>query len=522
MAGKVCVVGAGRWGKNHIKTLAQLGCLAGVVEANDAVRAQIAEQYTGIKVFSNVADSLNEPFNGYTVATPAETHFEITRVILERKRHVLVEKPIAIRSEHAVELERVARNQGVNLMVGHVLLFHPAIRKIKELLERGKIGKLQYLYSNRLNLGTVRTEENILWSFAPHDISIFHYFIGRLPIRIMSQGGAFLQPHLHDTTMTVLTYPDNTVGHIFVSWLHPFKEHRLVLIGSKGMISFEDSSDKKEILFYEKGINWIQGQPVRHDGPTEQIPYDPGMPLTNELQYFVDHLDGTPVELSNGRDAVTVLQILEEATQSLFASKVVESSPKPAINYFVHPSSFVDQDVEIGEGTKIWHFSHVQSHTRIGRNCSFGQNVNIGNNVVIGNNVKVQNNVSIYEGVELEDYVFCGPSMVFTNVMDPRCKYPQRGSEHYRKTLVKEGASIGANATIVCGNTIGRHAFIGAGAVVTKDVPDYALMVGVPAKQKGWVCECGEIFPKFDSTVVCRRCGLKYRLEDGKLLPQGA
>lgn len=162
------------------------------------------------------------------------------------------------------------------------------------------------------------------------------------------------------------------------------------------------------------------------------------------------------------------------------------------MEYFVHQTSIVDDNCHIGDNTKIWHFSHIQSGTKIGENCSFGQNVNVGNNVIIGNNCKIQNNVSIYEGVELEDYVFCGPSMVFTNVLNPRCKYPQRGSEHYSKTLVKEGTSIGANATIVCGNTIGKHAFIAAGTVVTKDVPDYAMIVGVPGKIVGWVSEAGK------------------------------
>ncbi|MCF7885727.1 MAG: acetyltransferase [Candidatus Marinimicrobia bacterium] len=179
--------------------------------------------------------------------------------------------------------------------------------------------------------------------------------------------------------------------------------------------------------------------------------------------------------------------------------------------YFVHESSYVDDNVKIGEGTKIWHFSHIQEGANIGEKCTLGQNVNVGNNVRIGDFVKIQNNVSVYEGVILEDYVFCGPSMVFTNVLDPRCKYPQRGAGHYLKTLVKTGASIGANATVICGNTIGKHAFIGAGAVITKDVPDFALMVGVPAKRRGWVCECGEILPHFSDHITCPRCGLKYR-----------
>jgi len=159
--------------------------------------------------------------------------------------------------------------------------------------------------------------------------------------------------------------------------------------------------------------------------------------------------------------------------------------------YFIHESSYVDKNVEIGDGTKIWHFSHIQTGVQLGKNCSVGQNVNIGNNVKIGNHVKIQNNVSVYEGVELEDYVFCGPSMVFTNIKVPRSEFPQRGSEFYQKTLVKKSASIGANATIICGVTIGEYALIGSGAVVTKDVPAYALVVGNPGRVVGKVDKKG-------------------------------
>lgn len=185
--------------------------------------------------------------------------------------------------------------------------------------------------------------------------------------------------------------------------------------------------------------------------------------------------------------------------------------------FFVHDTSRVDEDVEIGEGTKIWYFCHIQKGARIGKNCSLGQNVNVSNHVTVGDGCKMQNNVSLYEGVTLEDYVFCGPSCVFTNDLTPRAKYP-KGSAGYKKTLIKTGASIGANATVVCGHTVGKWALIGAGAVVTDDVPDYALMLGVPACVAGYVCECGERL-HFDGENAGCACGRKYRKTE-KLVEQ--
>jgi UDP-2-acetamido-3-amino-2,3-dideoxy-glucuronate N-acetyltransferase len=185
--------------------------------------------------------------------------------------------------------------------------------------------------------------------------------------------------------------------------------------------------------------------------------------------------------------------------------------------YFVHESSYIDEGATIGPDTKVWHFCHVMSGAQIGADCSVGQNVFIGRNVVVGNNVKIQNNVSLYEEVELEDDVFCGPSMVFTNVINPRSHVSRK--DEYLQTLVRKGASLGANCTIICGITIGRYAFVGAGAVVTKDVPDYALMVGTPARCMGWMCECGIKLAFTNGTSICGECGKQYRKVEGKVEP---
>lgn len=512
MGRRICVVGVGRWGMRHAQTLRDMGALAGVADTDGGTLRRAVHEGGAIEGHSDIQAALAAGYDGYVVATPAATHFEIARRILEAGGSVLVEKPLALSSAEARQLVGLAERGGLRLMVGHVLLFHPAIRAIRGQMDAGRIGRLQYLYSNRLNLGTVRSEENILWSFAPHDVSIFQHLVGARPVDVVSRGASILRPEIHDSTLTILKYPGNVSGHIFVSWLHPFKEHRLVIIGDKGMFTFEDGAGGGRLLFYEKGIDFVRGEAIPREGPTEEIPLAGKPPLTAELEYFVECLGGaSPPKVADGASGVEVLEILEEATASLLTG--VEARPRRSerCGYFVHPTSMVDEDVEIGEGTRIWHYSHVQQGARIGAGCTLGQNVNIGGNVRIGDGCKIQNNVSVYEGVELEDHVFCGPSAVFTNIMDPRSKYPQRGTEHYLRTVVREGATIGANATILCGHTLGRHSFIAAGAVVTKDVPDFALMAGVPALRIGWVCECGERLGKIARTMKCRRCGRRYR-----------
>jgi predicted dehydrogenase len=314
----VCVIGAGYWGKNHIRTLHELGYLGGIVEPNSETLKRFVEQYPDVKGFLSLDDALQDgQFLGFTIATPAETHYPLAKQIIEAGKHVLVEKPLTLQEDHAKELVRLSEETNVNLMVGHVLLFHPAIKKIKALIDSGKIGKLQYIYSNRLNLGQVRTEENVFWSLAPHDISIFQYFTETFPEAIHASGSTFLQKGIHDSTLTQFKYPNGIEGHIFVSWLHPFKEHRLVVIGSEAMITFEDSSEGKPLKLYAKKFDMAKGVPEKIDGPVTLIDYEQKMALTEELQYFVDHLEGKKPNIANGKHALEVMKILIEASQQL-------------------------------------------------------------------------------------------------------------------------------------------------------------------------------------------------------------
>jgi len=314
---KVCVVGAGYWGKNHIRTLHELGALGGIVEQNKELLGHYSAQYPDAKTYQNLNEALeNKDFAGFTVATPAETHHDIAATVIRARKHVLVEKPLSLNIEDAKHLVGLSKKYQVNLMDGHVLLFHPAIQLIKSLIHEGKIGIVQYIYSNRLNFGQVRTQENVLWSLAPHDISIFQYFTESYPEDLKVNGSTFLQRGIHDSIIMQLKYPNGVEGHIFVSWLHPFKEHRLVVIGSEAMITFEDSAEGKPLKLYSKKFDMENGLPEKIDGPVELIDYEQKMPLTEELNYFVNHLDKKQI-VANGQHALEVTKILLEADRCL-------------------------------------------------------------------------------------------------------------------------------------------------------------------------------------------------------------
>ena len=314
---KICVIGAGSWGKNHIKTLHELGVLCGIVESDIQRIKKIGELYPQVSCFSSIESAFEVGFDGFVVATPPVTHVALAKQILSRKKLVLVEKPLTLSIKEGKNLQAIAEDLNGKLLVGHLLLFHPAILKMKTMIQNGMLGKLQYIYSNRLNHGIVRKEENVFWSFAPHDISLFQYFTESFPIDVKSCGGAFIQKKIHDTTMTYLKYPNGIQGHIYVSWLHPFKEHRVVIIGSKGSLHFEDAVENKPLLYYEKDQNNDIASNLMRNKPSKTIDYESTLPLTNELKYFIDVIQGKSIGKATLNEGLDVVKILELATASL-------------------------------------------------------------------------------------------------------------------------------------------------------------------------------------------------------------
>ena len=317
MGKKICVIGAGYWGKNHIKTLESLNALGGIVEINKNILESFLNIYPKIQGHPSIEDALQEDYDGYIVATPAQTHFEIAKLLIERNKNVLIEKPMTLSIKESEELVSLVNENKVSAMVGHVLLFHPALKKIKKMIASGDIGKLQYIYSNRLNLGKVRTAENVFWSFAPHDIAIFQYLTDSIPKTINAKGSAFLQEGIADSTLMQLEYENKVKGHIFVSWLHPFKEHRLVVIGSEAMISFEDSLNDKPLKLYSKKINISSGTPEKIDGPVRVISYEKKKPLDLELEYFLNHLTDDKPKIATIKHGHEVVKTLVHASEQI-------------------------------------------------------------------------------------------------------------------------------------------------------------------------------------------------------------
>lgn len=516
---KFALIGLGFWGKNIFRNLYGLGVLRTACDNNPKIIEKFKARYPDVGYTNSFESILNNPqIKAILIATPASTHFTLTRQALLAGKDVFVEKPLSLTVKEGQILLNLNKKTRRVLMVGHILQYHPAIIKLKKMISSGKLGKIYYIYSNRLNIGKLRTEESSLWSFAPHDISVILMLLEEEPDIVYAFGGDYLNRGINDVTLTHLEFKNGLKSHIFVSWLHPFKEQKLVVVGSKAMAVFDDLTEDK-LFLYPHRIEWRYGKiPLAQKAHFKVIAVEKKEPLREELEHFVHCVHTRKNPKTDCAEGLMVLKVLEAADKQSSTGRNASGPIRASKKFFIHETTCIDDNVRIGDGTKIWHFSHILKNSRIGSNCIIGQNVSIGPDVVIGNRCKIQNNVSVYKGVILEDGVFCGPSCVFTNVYNPRAFVERK--DKFKQTLVKEGATIGANATVVCGVTIGSYALVGAGAVVKKNVADYALVVGVPARQIGWVCRCGTTLKRFTKNIlVCGSCANKYKLQNNNIAP---
>ncbi|MEE9162077.1 MAG: Gfo/Idh/MocA family oxidoreductase [Candidatus Neomarinimicrobiota bacterium] len=315
---QVGVVGAGRWGRNLVRNFHQLGALGWICDVRQEVLDELGEAYSGVRLTRRLEEVLaDEAVAGIVLATPSASHFQQASAALDRGRHVLVEKPLALRYIDGRELVTQASTKGLVLMVGHILEYHPAVTRLKEIVARGELGRLWYMYSNRLNLGQFRHEENILWSFAPHDLSVIIRLAGREPERVQASGGSYLQTAIADLTVSDLVFDGGLRAHVFVSWLHPYKEQRLVVIGDEKMAVFDDTAGDGKLRVYDKGVDWQEGVPVpRHSGETV-VELDATEPLRIECEHFLACIQNGSPPLTDGDSALRVLRVLEASQLSL-------------------------------------------------------------------------------------------------------------------------------------------------------------------------------------------------------------
>jgi predicted dehydrogenase len=328
MEPNLALIGCGYWGKNLVRNFYELGALRMVCDESSACRLTASSLAPDCEIVSNTDEVFASSVDAVVIATPAVTHFALVREALECGKDVFVEKPLALTYQEGAELVRLAQANRRILMVGHVLEYHPGILQLRRLVDSGELGKVLYIYSNRVSLGKIRREENILWSFAPHDIAVILRLTGQFPIQVVACGGTYLSPNVADATVTNLLFDNGVRAHIFVSWLHPFKEQRLVVVGSNKMASFDDVS--KKLILYNQRVDWSNGvpTPVTHVG--EQIPFSTDEPLRNECMAFLTAVQSRRNPLTDGASALAVLKVLEAAQRSLMTNGHTVELPMPA------------------------------------------------------------------------------------------------------------------------------------------------------------------------------------------------
>ena len=511
---RIAVIGCGQWGKNLIRVLSEIGNLVAVCDIHYELAERIALQYNVLVM--HVDEIYRNPdIDGVVIAAPASQHAVLTKQALQNGKHVFVEKPLALNIDDTLISHELSQQLKRVFMVGHLLQYHPAYRKLKQLVQNSIIGNVRYIYSKRLSLGRIESPANVSWSLAPHDISMILGIVGEFPQSIDAEGTAILNPQIEDVVMINMVFKNDIKAHIHVSWLHPFKENCITIIGETGMLVFDDVQPwEKKLQLYPHKVKRTNNKMEIEKAEVIYYPVEALEPLKQECLHFIECIKSNSTPETDGYEGARVVRVLDAVQHSLDARKSSQVDYHK-LPHYQHETAIVDEGCKIGSGTKIWHFSHLLKGTIIGDDCIVGQNVMIGPDVTIGNRCKIQNNVSLYNGVTLEDFVFCGPSCVFTNDYIPRAEIYRK--DEFRKTFVERGASIGANATIVCGVRLGAYCLIGAGSVIIRDVKPHALMVGNPGRQIGWISHSGE---KLGPDLVCSRERRRYRITESNTLEE--
>jgi UDP-2-acetamido-3-amino-2,3-dideoxy-glucuronate N-acetyltransferase len=421
-----------------------------------------------------------------------------------------------MRVDEAKSLLEVAARQKCILMVGDKHCYHPAILKLRQLIQTGQLGKTYYIYSNKLDHKEILSQKTNTFRFAKQDISIAPFLLDEMPTFVSCRGNNNennVQLDGFDIMLTALEFNSGVQAHFFSHRLSPDDDEKILVMGDRGVAVFGEKTTNNKLVLCENAVSWVNKAPFPISSKQNVIDVENEEPLCSECREFLNCISNCEAPITDGQHGLRVACIsdacwrsLQERGKTILIDGIDSKEPV----FYVHETSVVDNYCSIGKGTKIWHFCHLMPGVTVGEKCILGQNTFLGRGVSIGNNVKIQNNVSIYEGVLIEDDVFCGPSCVFTHITNPRAHIPRR--DKFLATIIKKGATIGANSTILGGITIGRYAFIGAGAVVTRDVPDYALVHGNPARFRGWRCQCGtKLDFNKEHEAKCPSCGFKYR-----------
>jgi UDP-2-acetamido-3-amino-2,3-dideoxy-glucuronate N-acetyltransferase len=482
---KIGIIGGGYWGKNLIRDFDKLSVLFKICDINEKSLDEYKIKYPYVKTTTSYDDLLNDDeVTAICIALPGNMHYEYGKKALNSNKDVYIEKPFTSTLEEAEELVKLSKEKNKILFIGHILNYNPYVKEIKNLISTKKFGNIISITANRFNLGIYRTDNNVLYDLAPHDISlVLSLCQNKLPNSVICNGHSYITNEIHDITNSILKYDDKYIN-VNVNWLNPYKEHRMTIICEKGMIVFDDSNLNEKLIYYNEYVSFNNTFPVVVNSSKNIIEIDDKrFPLEIECEAFIEACRSRNEPITNGEEGLRVMKVICALQDSLKYNKEILLNKENKENkekYFAHETAIVDEGCDIGDNTKIWHFSHICKGAKIGKNCVIGQNVFIGGDAVIGDNCKVQNNVSIYNGIIAEDYVFFGPSCVLTNDYFPQC---DKHEWNCKKTILKKGVSLCANSTIVCGVTINKHALIGAGAVVTKDVEEYSVMVGNPAKK---------------------------------------